>query len=476
MIPLADSSQRRVRSLPWVCLTIMLAYLLVLLTYQHEEAQQRQALLNWYQETGLFSMEWDQYRSWLRINGRGDRAAVLAKQREAGNEVDPFLDMAFNPRFEAENRRRGSDYWSAQAFRQWKDKREQFRQRAQKLPRYFAGLIPSDPRPGRFLTWHFLHDGLVHWALCLLVLAPFAWPLEARLGKARTVVLWLLGGVMAGLGPVWLFSGHYQPVIGSSAVVSAWIGAFASLFARARIPFGYIHPRTRQTATVELPALILLPLWTLLPLYALMVRDGDAVLLSAQLFGVVGGAVLAQLIQDTGMGQSETDEADNEQDRAHARTLTQGWDALARFEFTGAEQHFLQAREDEPDDFNALTGLFLVRKVRPETESFQTTLQDLLQRRPADPDEGRQRERLLRQLVREERVPALPESLQLEIARLLARAGDPQQVEPIVADALDRKSEAPNLGRALHALAEAWEQKGDSARAQGFRNKAEGNT
>ncbi len=475
MIPLPDPDQRRIRSLPWVVLAIMLVYLLVLLTYQSQEQEQRRALLNWYQETGLFSMEWDQYRSWLRINGRGDRAAALAQEREAGNEVDPFLDMAFNPRFEAENRRRGSDYWSAQAFRQWKDKREQFRQRARTLPRYFAGLIPSDPRPGRFLTWHFLHDGLVHWALCLLILAPFAWPLEARLGKARAVVLWLLGGVMAGLGPVWLFSGHYHPVIGSSAVVSAWIGAFASLFARARIPFGYIHPRTRQPAIVDLPALILLPLWLVLPAYAFMGTDNGLVLLSAQLFGLLGGAVLAQLIQDTGMQQRDTNASDDDQERARARTLTEGWDALARFEFSEAEKQFLQIRADRPEDFDALTGLFLARKVEPEQEKFQTVLRELLQLRPAGPDQARQRERLLRQFMREERQWALPESVQLEIAWVFARAGDPQQAEPLVAEALERKSDVPELGRALHALADAWDKKGDAARAEGFRQKAEGN-
>lgn len=475
MIPLPDQNQRRLYALPWVALAIMLVYLLVLLTYQGQEEQQRRALFDWYQDTGLFSMEWDNYLSWLRINGRGDKAAALAEQREAGHDIEPFLDMAFNPRFEAENRERGSDYWSAEAFRHWKEQREEFRQRANELPRYFAGLIPTDPRPGRFLTWHFLHDGLIHWALCLLVLAPFAWPLEARLGKARSLVLWLLGGVAAGLGPVWLFAGHYQPVIGSSAVVSAWIGAFASLFARRRLPFGYIHPRTRQTATVELPALILLPLWGLLPLYAFMRTDDGGVLLSAQLFGLAGGALLAQLIQDTGMQQRETDDADDEENRARARALTEGWDALARFEFSDAEKHFLQAREHQSDNFDALTGLFLVRKVQPEAETFQATLRELLQRRPADPDEGRQREQLLHQLVREERLPALPEELQLDIAWLLARAGDPQQAEPIVADALERKSKDPNLTRALHALAEAWEKKGDSARAEGFRHKAAGN-
>ena len=472
MIPLPDQD-RRLRSLPWVTLAIMLVYLLVLLTYQSQEQQQRRALLNWYQENGLFSMEWDNYLSWLRINGRGEKAAALAEQRKAGNDIEPFLDMAFNPRFEAENRERGSDYWSRQEFQQWKDQREAFRQRARELPRYFAGLMPSDPRPGRFLTWHFLHDGLMHWALCLLVLAPFAWPLEARLGKARSLVLWLLGGVAAGLGPVWLFPEHYDPVIGSSAVVSAWIGAFASLFAGRRIPFGYIRPRTRQTATRELPALVLLPLWVLFPLYAFMRTDDGAVLLSAQLFGLAGGALLAQLIQDTGMQQQEADTED-EQDRAWARTLTEGWEALARFEFTDAEKYFRQAREYRRDDFDALSGLFLVRKVQPETESFQATLREMLQRRPEDVDEGRQREQLLHQLVREERLAALPEGLQLEIAWVLARAGNPQQAEPIVADALERNSDDPHLARALHALAEAWEKKGDSARAEGFRHKAQG--
>jgi len=472
VIPLPDQDSFRIRSLPWLVGAFMLVYLGVLLTYQGQEQEQRRALVDWYQQSGLLAMEWDNYLSWLRINGRGDKAAALAAQREAGNDIDPVLDMAFNPRFEAQNRRRGDDFWSPEQFRAWKEQRERLRQKANTLPRYFAGLIPHDPRPGRFLTWHFLHNGLAHWVLCLLVLAPFAWPLEARLGKIRSLVLWLLGGVVAGLGPVWLFPDHYQPLIGSTAVISAWIGAFASLFARRRIPFAYIDPRTRRAARIQVPALILLPLWLLLPLYSFLRTDDGPLLLSAQLFGLAGGAVLAQLIQDTGMQQRETRADDEEDERQWARAVTEGWDAVARFEFSAAEKQFLQAREHRPGDFNALTGLFLVRKVQPETEHFQAILRELLEHRPADPDEARQREHLLRQLVREERLPALPEALQLDMARLLARAGDPQQAEPIVAEALERKSEDPRLAPAVHALAEAWEKKGDSARAEGLRHKA----
>ena len=243
MLPMPDQESVRLRSLPWVLLTVMLCYLLVLVTWQAREPEQRQELLSWYQESGLFEMEWDIYLSWLRFNGQRTKAQRFEQARADGELMTPFLDMAFNPRFEAENRDRGLDYWSPRRFDQWKDKRAAFKQRAKSLPSYFAGLRPSDPRPGRFVTWHFLQHGLIAWALMLVVLVPFAWPLEARLGKGPTVLLWLLGGVLAGLGPVWLFPRVYDPVIGSSGVISALIGGFASLHGRERLRFRYFHPR-----------------------------------------------------------------------------------------------------------------------------------------------------------------------------------------------------------------------------------------
>jgi len=56
MLPMPDQDSVRIRSLPWLLLAIMLCYLLVLVSWQAREPQQRQQLLAWYEDSGLLEM------------------------------------------------------------------------------------------------------------------------------------------------------------------------------------------------------------------------------------------------------------------------------------------------------------------------------------------------------------------------------------------------------------------------------------
>ena len=168
MLPKPDTEQHGWRTLPWACLAFFLAYLTIFLVYQRDESQKQLELAQWYQQSGLFELEWENYISWLRISGQVAKAEELEAAKQDKDTLTVFRAMAFDPSFERENRLRGDQYWNVDQRIAWENTREQFRQRADSLPSVRFGLNPQAPRPSTYLTWHFLHDSWVQWLVALL--------------------------------------------------------------------------------------------------------------------------------------------------------------------------------------------------------------------------------------------------------------------------------------------------------------------
>ena len=134
MIPKPATETTGLKSVPWVGLGIFLIYLLVHLTLQSDELERQQEMADWYQQSGLFELEWENYISWLRISGQIKKAEALAKARADGDRVTVFRAMAFDPAFEAENQLRGDQYWDYQQMAKWREMRDSFAERAGELP------------------------------------------------------------------------------------------------------------------------------------------------------------------------------------------------------------------------------------------------------------------------------------------------------------------------------------------------------
>jgi len=98
-------------------------------------------------------------------------------------------------------------------------------------------LFPRDLTRGcvwQLLTFQFLHAGPLHLILNCVMLYLFGRPVEAALGRAPFVRLYLACGALGGLLQAacsWAFPGHFGwgPVVGASAGVFGVIAAFAAL-------------------------------------------------------------------------------------------------------------------------------------------------------------------------------------------------------------------------------------------------------
>ena len=100
-------------------------------------------------------------------------------------------------------------------------------------PSQVFALHPADFMQGhawQLFTYMFLHGGVLHLALNMLVLFMMGPETEREMGRRQFIIMYLLSGVLAGLG--WIIisggdSGTY--CVGASGALFGVIGAFAAL-------------------------------------------------------------------------------------------------------------------------------------------------------------------------------------------------------------------------------------------------------
>ena len=142
------------------------------------------------------------------------------------------------------------------------------------------GLIPANLLTDPGERWQtifssmFLHGGWFHIISNMWVLFIFGDNVEARMGKLRYLIFYLLSGVAAGLLQAYLWP-TTEPMIGASGAIAGVLGAYLILFPGSRI--ASLVPILFILTIVEVPALIFLIFWFVTQLYSgLFMVDGGA--------------------------------------------------------------------------------------------------------------------------------------------------------------------------------------------------------
>ena len=138
----------------------------------------------------------------------------------------------------------------------------------------------------------FIHADWLHLIGNLLFLVIFGMPAERAIGPWRFLALFLVCGALANLSAVLLIASPRAVVVGCSGAVSAIIGAYLTLFPRAKL--GFVLPLGLFLEFVRTPASLMIGIWALLQLIFTFVGPGfGAVAWSAHAsgfaFGVIAG-------------------------------------------------------------------------------------------------------------------------------------------------------------------------------------------
>ena len=160
------------------------------------------------------------------------------------------------------------------------------------------GLVPSHFIEAPIQTYPnvfsamFMHAGLMHLAGNMLFLWIFGNNIEDELGKIRFITFYLLCGVIAALGHVFMDTGSEIPMVGASGAISGVLGAYLMLFPKAKVKtlvfLGIL------ITIVRIPAAFLLIFWLGIQIYSNMASGnvGGSVAWMVHIGGFAAGMIL----------------------------------------------------------------------------------------------------------------------------------------------------------------------------------------
>ena len=140
------------------------------------------------------------------------------------------------------------------------------------------GVVPGAFVPATLITSMFLHGGWSHVIGNMWYLWIFGDNVEDRMGHGRFVVFYLLCGITAAVGQMWMDPNSLVPTIGASGAIAGVMGAYIVLYPKSRV-------LTLVTLIVfweiiELPAVALLGVW-----FAMQLVNAGAVAVTASTTG-----------------------------------------------------------------------------------------------------------------------------------------------------------------------------------------------
>ena len=127
------------------------------------------------------------------------------------------------------------------------------------------GMVPADFHATTLISSMFLHGGWSHIIGNMWYLWIFGDNVEDRLGHGRFIIFYLLCGIVAALGQIFIDPYSRLPTIGASGAIAGVMGGYFVLYPHSRvltlIPWIFLQ-------VVEVPAIVLLGFWFLMQLFS----------------------------------------------------------------------------------------------------------------------------------------------------------------------------------------------------------------
>jgi membrane associated rhomboid family serine protease len=144
------------------------------------------------------------------------------------------------------------------------------------------------------VTANFLHAGLMHLAMNMLVFWIFGNAVAEAVGRAVFPLLYVLAGIVAVLVHVKTNPASEIPMVGASGAIAGLEGAYFVLLLRWELPYAHVWPLDGPVAPWRLGVVALLNFF--LDTRAFVGRLRDSTAYGAHVGGFLGGAILAMLV------------------------------------------------------------------------------------------------------------------------------------------------------------------------------------
>lgn len=184
---------------------------------------------------------------------------------------------------------------------EWKNKVSEMHSSIVAKNSFGYGLHRMNQGSLSWVTYQFMHAGWVHLFSNMFMLMIFGAAVELLAGSIALLVLYLIGGFVAGYAFLNFSDSTWMPMIGASGAVTSVMAGYLVLEAKRRIPYFYfLSPFPGHYGFIYLPTLLLIPLLFLPDLVSYLsapAEIGSSVAYSAHLGGALGGLVIALMIK-----------------------------------------------------------------------------------------------------------------------------------------------------------------------------------
>ncbi|WP_372679786.1 rhomboid family intramembrane serine protease [Desulfosarcina sp.] len=450
---------------PMMTLALLVVNCLAFFLFQINDDESRMAAEQFYLNSGLAAIEVPRYIDYLKSTGKTADRPVESEGMDEQELMAAHFEMEAD--FDFISRLMDGQVILPQnpEYENWLALRRDYEEKRDKSVAFAYGLRPAYPRAPTFFSYMFLHGGVGHLVGNMVFLWILGCMLEIGSGRLFFTVMYLT----CGLAAAGLFYAVYPsstiPLVGASGAIAGLMGAYTVLYGTKKVSIFYSLGFFFNTATI--PAIVLLPVWLANECYQLFFSGDSHVAYVAHIGGIAGGALLAYAGERlVGLDRDSFEAAPEDK---VSPLMHQALDHLGNLDMQQSQALLEQVLELSPNHQDALSHLFNIHKLNPESKPFHDTAKHLLgvllQNTAAHPTALAVYETYSRLASR----PRLPIHAYLQISGAMAAAGKVEDAEKIVLAIMKRKPETPELPSNLIKLSQAFRRCGRTDRWERYR-------
>jgi membrane associated rhomboid family serine protease len=187
------------------------------------------------------------------------------------------------------------------AVQDWKKSLDKFQDHMKFRSSYLFGLLPQERRPLTWITYQFMHAGLMHLFSNMILLLIFAGTLESLIGGAGVALVYLASGIAGGIGFFILSSHSTAPMVGASGALSGIMACYAAFEKKRRVPFFYfLSPIKGYYGLIYLPTLLIFLLCFLTDIASFLgtpAELGAGIAYTAHIGGAIFGGIVGLVLR-----------------------------------------------------------------------------------------------------------------------------------------------------------------------------------
>lgn len=353
MIIVPTEKQLDWRHAPIMLCVIVFINILVFFLYQSGDQRKLHTALDAYSTSEYFEREWPLFQNYLEDHKETQLFDQLREEYDHEAYPQVMMTLLMRDDFYQYLRKNARQLFEPSFYDHWDIERERIQKIINSVSSAAFGLRADKLHPFDFISYQFLHGGIMHLLGNMFFLVVCGFAVEAAVGHWRFLLFYLLAGVGGGAAQVFMHMDSSTPLVGASGAISGVMAMYLALFRLKKIEFFYWL--FFLVGYFRAPALMILPFYVGKELFSYFEDTESNVAFMAHTGGFIAGALLIGATWLVNRKLLNTDYIDNDQvGDPQQQKMAEIYKAIEQFQFDRALKLVDALIATEGESFNLL--------------------------------------------------------------------------------------------------------------------------